>query len=75
MSLQLLIGIDRLSVDAFNSQVFPTHRQLLEAGVIIVEGLDLSGVPEGEYTLICMPLRITGGDGAPARAVLVTNIG
>jgi arylformamidase len=68
-----LIGIDYLSVDAFGSQGFPTHHILLKAGVIIVEGLDLSKVPEGEYTLICMPLKITGGDGAPARAMLMTS--
>jgi arylformamidase len=47
------------------------HRLLLTAGVVIVEGLDLAAVEPGEYQLVCLPLRITGGDGAPARAVLI----
>lgn len=47
-----------------------THRVLLGAGVWILEGLDLSGVPSGCYDLICLPLRLAGADGAPARALL-----
>lgn len=69
-----LVGIDYLSVEGFNSNNFLTHLALLENEVIILEGLDLSGVPPGEYELICLPLKIAGGagDGAPARAVLRT---
>ena len=48
-----------------------THRTLLAAGVIIVEGLNLSDVLPGLYQLICLPLKATGSDGAPARAVLL----
>ena len=66
-----LVGIDYLSIEQFHSGHHKTHRTLLEKSVVIVEGLDLSSVPAGEYELICLPLRIEGCDGAPARAVLV----
>lgn len=67
-----LVGIDYLSIDAFNAPDYPVHRRLLENGVLILEGLDLRGVAAGSYELICLPLKITGGagDGAPARVVL-----
>lgn len=65
-----LVGIDYLSVDAFESQDFPVHRILLEAGVVILEGLDLRAVPPGEYELIALPLLLLDGDGAPARVLL-----
>jgi arylformamidase len=65
-----LVGIDSLSVEPFGSTSFPTHETLLDAGVIILEGLDLSAVPPGEYDLLCLPLKIHQGDGAPARVVL-----
>lgn len=64
-----LIGVDYLSVAPFDD-VAPTHNILLSNGVIIVEGLDLSEVAQGRYTLYCLPLKIAGSDGAPARAVL-----
>lgn len=65
-----LVGVDYLSVERMGGggQV---HRRLLESGVVVVEGLDLSRVEPGRYQLICLPLRIARGDGAPARAVLV----
>jgi arylformamidase len=66
-----LVGVDYLSVEQFHSGHHRTHRTLLERAVIIVEGLDLSGPPAGPYELRCLPLRLTGLDGAPARAVLV----
>jgi arylformamidase len=50
---------------------FPVHTTLLRAGVVIVEGLDLSGVAPGAYELVCLPLKLVGGDGGPARAVLI----
>ena len=65
-----LVGIDYLSVDRFGSTDFPAHRVLLGAGVIVLEGLDLSEVEPGEYEMACLPLRIAGADGAPARVVL-----
>jgi len=64
------IGIDCLSVGAYDGDIVETHRILLGAGIWIIEGLDLSGVEPGEYDLICLPLKIAGGDGAPARAIL-----
>jgi arylformamidase len=67
-----LVGIDYLSVEKFGSEDFATHITLLEKEVAIIEGLDLRGVPAGEYELICLPLKIVSetGDGAPARTVL-----
>jgi arylformamidase len=65
-----LVGVDYLSIERFNSEDHPVHRMLLERNVVIVEGLDLSAVAEGEYQLICLPLRLAGLDGAPARAIL-----
>lgn len=66
-----LVGIDYLSIEQFHSGHHKTHRTLLEKSVVILEGLDLSVPAPGAYQLICLPLRIEGCDGAPARAVLV----
>lgn len=68
-----LIGIDFLSIEARGAPGHPTHRTLLEAGVVILEGLDLSRVEPGTYTLVCFPLKIADGDGAPTRAVLLQD--
>ena len=64
-----LIGVDYLSVHRYGDNA-PTHQILLRAGIVIVEGLNLAGVAPGKYELICLPLRLDGADGAPARAVL-----
>jgi len=61
----LAVGIDYLS--AGGPEV---HRTLLRAGVVIVEGLNLTGVSQGHYELLCLPLKILGCDGAPARVLL-----
>ena len=67
-----LVGIDYLSIERVDSPTaWNTHLTLLMAGVVILEGLDMRLVPEGEYNLYCLPLLVQGGDGAPARAVLV----
>lgn len=66
-----LVGVDYLSIEQFHSGHHRTHRTLLEKNVVIVEGLSLKDVPPGEYEFICLPLRLAGLDGAPARAVLV----
>jgi arylformamidase len=68
-----LIGIDGLSIEAADDVANETHRTLLGAGVLIVEGLDLSAVEPGPYGLVCLPLRLAGGDGAPVRVVLVAD--
>ncbi len=65
-----LVGFDYLSIDRFGSAELPAHRALLGAGVVVLEGLDLSEIEPGEYELACLPLRIAGADGAPARVVL-----
>jgi arylformamidase len=63
------IGIDYLSIAGMDEGV-PTHRALLEAGLCIIEGLDLFAIEPGAYEMVCLPLRLAGADGAPARAVL-----
>ncbi len=74
-SLRIMtIGIDYLSVGGFHHDGVATHRALLEAGIWVIEGLDLTRVNPGSYTLYCLPLRIDRGDGAPARAVLAANL-
>ncbi len=65
-----LVGFDYLSIDRSGSADFPAHHALLGAGVVVVEGLDLSEVEPGEYDMACLPLRVGGGDAAPARVVL-----
>lgn len=64
------VGVDYLSVGGFQQDIEETHLALLNAGVWIIEGLDLSGVEPGDYELFCLPLRVERGDGAPARAIL-----
>ena len=64
-----VVGVDYLSVAPF-SDPEPTHRILLEAGILIIEGLNLSGIKPGPYQLLCLPLKIGGSDGAPARVLL-----
>jgi arylformamidase len=61
-----LVGIDYLSIGDADA-----HRELLGAGVVAVEGLDLRAVEPGAYELICLPIRLEGSDGAPSRAILV----
>jgi arylformamidase len=65
-----LVGFDYLSIDRFGDASYPAHHALLGAGVVVVEGLDLSEVEPGEFDMTCLPLRVGGGDGAPARVVL-----
>ena len=64
------IGMDYLSIAGSKNGGHETHRTLLESGIWIIEGLDLSRIRPGKYDLICLPLRIAGGDGAPSRALL-----
>jgi arylformamidase len=68
-----LVGVDFLSVESFRAEGRPTHRKLLDAGVVVVEGLDLSQAEAGVYSFACLPLRLIGGDGGPARAVLISE--
>ncbi len=66
----LLIGVDTPSIDPADSNKLPSHKACLRHDVSILEGLLLSGVPEGEYELIALPLRLVGFDGSPVRAIL-----
>jgi arylformamidase len=65
-----LVGIDYLSIAPYK-QGKPVHTILLDAGMVVIEGLDLSKVSQGRYTLHCLPLKLGGAEGAPTRAILV----
>jgi len=67
-----LVGIDGPSISTC-SRPMKGHRALLGAGLVVLEGLDLSPAAGGGYDLYCLPLRLAGSDGAPARAVLVAE--
>ena len=67
------IGIDYLSIEPFGTEVYPTHKLLLGEGICVLEGLVLENVPEGEYILSALPLKIKNGNGSPVRAVLVAT--
>ncbi|MEK7711401.1 MAG: cyclase family protein [Planctomycetota bacterium] len=67
-----LVGIDTPSVDLFESTDLPAHKRILQYDMAILEGLVLRDVPEGEYELIALPLRLVGFDASPVRAVLRT---
>jgi arylformamidase len=69
----LLIGVDYLSVESYAAVEPLTHRTLLNAGVVIVEGLDLREIGDGDYALNCLPIKLAGADGAPARVVLMRD--
>ncbi len=66
-----LIGIDYLSIQAFE-EPNEVHRRLLGAGVIVLEGIILAGIEPGFWELVCLPLKLAGAEGAPARAMLRT---
>ncbi len=65
-----LIGLDLASADQVDSNKLPVHHALDAAGIVILENLDLRAAAPGIYELIVLPLKITGGDGSPCRAVL-----
>jgi arylformamidase len=65
-----LVGIDYISAEQFGAPAPRTHRTLLGKGIPIVEGLDLSDVPAGDYDLVVLPIKVRGHEGAPARAIV-----
>lgn len=65
-----LVGIDYLSIAPFKKSR-PTHLVMLNAKMVVIEGLELSKVSAGKYTLFCLPLKLANADGAPARVILV----
>jgi len=66
----VLYGADAPSMDAADSTTLPGHNALRRNGIVILEGLDLSAVPDGLYEMVALPLKIVGGDGSPVRAAL-----
>nr|WP_320162453.1 cyclase family protein [uncultured Methanoregula sp.] len=66
------VGIDSFSIESFVCDG-SVHRELLSHDCIVIELLDLSGVPEGDYNMIALPLRLAGLDGSPARVILTTK--
>ncbi|MHA1166980.1 MAG: cyclase family protein [Candidatus Hodarchaeales archaeon] len=68
------IGIDTLSIDGPDSVSFGAHDVFLGGNIPVIEGLDLENVNEGEYFFICLPLRLKGLDGSPARAIIIEDV-
>jgi arylformamidase len=66
-----LVGIDYITIDKSGGTEFGSHNILLGHGVIILESIDLKDVPPGQYTLLCLPLKIYDGEASPVRAVLL----
>lgn len=64
------VGVDYLSVGGYRKDSLETHVALLEAGIWIIEGLNLKHIVPGDYDLICLPMKLEGAEGAPARAIL-----
>jgi arylformamidase len=69
-----LVGIDYLSIEAYDASECEIHHALLGAGVVILEGADLRKVSPGEYLLVCAPLKMAGAEGAPTRAFLIEGL-
>ncbi|MCL5257051.1 MAG: cyclase family protein [Chloroflexi bacterium] len=65
------VGIDYLSVEPFEQPGHVTHLTLLGNGIVPIEGLDLTGIEPGAYLMACLPLKVHGGNGAPARTILI----
>lgn len=66
------VGIDYYSIEPYQTPGHPTHMTLLGQDILVIEGLNLVDVPAGRYRMACLPLRLQGADGGPARVVLET---
>ena len=66
----VLIGLDTPSIDPADSVLLPSHRVALQAGISLIENLDLTEVEAGEYELIALPLKLEGVEASPVRAIL-----
>ncbi|MCK5268736.1 MAG: hypothetical protein KAR07_11220 [Spirochaetes bacterium] len=66
----VLIGIDAPSIESYESVSYDVHKKLLSHGILILEGINLSTVTPGEYTLMCMPLKLDKAEASPVRAIL-----
>ena len=67
----LTVGLDYITIDPHGSEDFPAHKTLLHNGVCVIECINLENVEPGEYYLMCLPLKLKGTDGAPARVILL----
>ncbi len=65
-----LVGLDYITIEKYDDNDFPAHRKILGNNILVLEGINLKEVPPGEYTLMCLPLRIKGGEASPVRAIL-----
>lgn len=68
-----LVGLDYVTIEKFGDDTFPAHRKLLGGGILVLEGIDLESVPPGRYTLICLPLKMSGCEASPVRAILMAS--
>jgi arylformamidase len=68
-----LLGLDQLSSDALDSEDYPVHKILLPNNILLLENIVLTGVPDGEYCLVCAPLKIENAEASPVRALLIEN--
>lgn len=66
-----LVGLDYVTIEQYENKDFKAHKILLEAGVLILESIDLRAVPDGQYSLFCLPLKLKGAEASPVRAVLM----
>jgi arylformamidase len=66
-----LVGIDYNTIEGWENESFETHHKILGNGILILEGINLKEVSPGSYTLFCLPLKLKGAEGAPARAILI----
>jgi arylformamidase len=69
-----LVGIDTPSIDPENSKALESHQAVADHNMAILEGIVLTKVPEDQYTLIALPLKIEGADASPVRAILLKNL-
>ena len=68
-----LIGIDYLSIDKYQDTSKDAHKILLSKGIVLLEGIILTEVDEGDYQIVCFPIKIKGVEAAPCRAVLIDD--
>jgi len=70
-----LVGIDYLSIEPYEAgEECPIHRNLMAAGIAVLEGADLREVAPGEYLMVCAPMKLVGAEGAPTRAFLIDGL-
>ena len=68
-----LVGIDYISIEKFGVDKFHSHLEVLGKDIIVLEAIDLGNISEGAYTLMCLPLKLSGADASPVRAILIED--